>query len=716
MSPQRLGSEQAARPLHVGRIVEAEGGDRLRSFREGGAVGLVRLVFALKAPSAAAQAAARVPVPVEPHHRLLHSFESTERQRLPHGATLLHAEFSEYRSFGKEPFTASGFGMSLRPFSSLAWGPTIAMSWLWGLGFFYSIHLLLTYGWLGFTAFALPNAFGLFLFGAVLDRRAPDLASVGRRVRTRFAGSFLVYQAAAVAITLFGFGICVLRPLFGPDSVGAVALVLLAACAVGHVASIAGLRRYHGAALGTALLGGAALTARLWGTSTAPLPGPESLLDDRFLGLVVPTLVGLLLGPWLDIQQWRRAVAIREAGGSTTLAFGAGAGIFLLLLVVNATLAAAAGPAGGHAGIDGVPFAGVAVAVALRGLEGGTGAWSLLFAGWAALVLSTTIDSFYESTRWLLRDLVSRSQSPLLALIPAGLVATPLWWALLAFAGTLAAAKADLPFIFMVMPWATVFLPAAAGIVAETVSGRTAYDPTLSAMLGVCALLLFAAGHVAGSAPLMTFAALVPLLATATAFRPGGASEGTTASVPLETAAPAAPAAPVSIASVPVAANADSPFQGLVDGWFATRLVATYDDTNSVGNVYFATYVRWVGKARELLFRECVPDFDLKTTTFLALTRRFEHDFKREAAEFEEIEIRIRLSKYNRKFATLSHEIHSRSHGLLGSGSQIVLFVDRETYRPIDIPPNVLRGFMPYAVAPTGKVPAFVTEGAAKAA
>lgn len=605
------------------------------------------------------------------------------------------------------------------PFSSLAWGPTIAMSWLWGLGFFYSIHLLLTYGWLGFAAFALPNAFGLFLFGAVLDRRGSDLASLGRRIRTRYAGSFLVYQAAAVAITLFGFGICVLQPLFGRDAVGAVGLVLLAACAVGHVASLAGLRRYHAAALAAALLGGAALTARLWGTSTAPLPGPESLLDDRFLGLVVPTLFGLLLGPWLDIQQWRRALAIRESGGSTTLAFGAGAGIFLLLLVVNAALAAAAGPAGFHAGIDGIPFAGVAVAAALRGLDGGTGAWSLLFVGWAALVLSTTIDSFYESTRWLLRDLVTRSQSPLLALIPAGLAATPLWWALLALAGTLAAAKADLPFIFMVMPWATVFLPAAAGIVAETVGGRLAYDPPLSAMLGVCALFLFAAGHVAGSAPLLTLASLLPLLATATAFRSGAASEGTTVSDPSESAAPvasAAPAAPARTASVPVAANVDSPFQGLVDGWFATRLVATYDDTNSVGNVYFATYVRWVGKARELLFRECVPDFDLKTTTFLALTRRFEHDFKREAAEFEEIEIRIRLSKYNRKFATLSHEIHSRNHGLLGSGSQIVLFVDRETYRPIDIPPNVLRGFMPYTVAPTGKVPAFVTEGAAKAA
>ncbi|MCY0603937.1 hypothetical protein, partial [Klebsiella pneumoniae] len=78
------------------------------------------------------------------------------------------------------------------------------------------------------------------------------------------------------------------------------------------------------------------MTARLWGTSSAPLPGPDALLDERFLGLVVPTLIGLLLGPWLDIQQWRRAAAIREAGGSTTRAFGAGAAIFLLLLVVNA--------------------------------------------------------------------------------------------------------------------------------------------------------------------------------------------------------------------------------------------------------------------------------------------------------------------------------------------------------------------------------------------
>lgn len=595
------------------------------------------------------------------------------------------------------------------PFASVAWGPTIAMSWIWGLGFFYSIHLVLTYGWLGFAAFALPNAFGIFLFGVLLDRRASDLAALGRRLRSRYAGSFLLYQTAAVAITLFGFGICVLRPLFGPDAVGALALVLLASCAVGHVATIAGLRRYHAAAFGAALVGGAALTARLWGTSSAPLPGPDALLDERFLGLVVPTLIGLLLGPWLDIQQWRRAAAIREAGGSTTRAFGAGAAIFLLLLVVNAALAAAAGPVGTRTGIDGVPFAGAAVASAFLNLEGGVGLWGFVFAGWTALVLSTTIDSFYESTRWLLKDIVTRSQSPLLALVPNGLVATPLWWGVLACAASVAAAKADLPFVFMVMPWATVFLPAAAGIVVETVSGRPAYDPPLSAMLGICGLFMFATGIVAGSAPLLTLASVVPLLATAMSYRSSAVPEGTSA-------APQQVEAAVRTAPVPVAANVDVPYHRLVDGWFATRLVATYDDTNSVGNVYFANYVRWVGKARELLFRECVPDFDLKTTTFLALTRRFEHDFRREAAEFEEVEIRIRLSKYNRKFATLSHEIYSRSQGLLGSGSQIVLFVDRTTYRPIDIPANVLRGFMPYTAPPTGKVPAFGDEGAAKAA
>jgi hypothetical protein len=55
----------------------------------------------------------------------------------------------------------------------LQWSPTIALSWLWGLGFFYAFHVTLRYGWLGFLSFATTNCIGLFLFGWFLG--APNV-------------------------------------------------------------------------------------------------------------------------------------------------------------------------------------------------------------------------------------------------------------------------------------------------------------------------------------------------------------------------------------------------------------------------------------------------------------------------------------------------------------------------------------------------------------
>ncbi|KOR28253.1 hypothetical protein TI05_17280, partial [Achromatium sp. WMS3] len=90
-----------------------------------------------------------------------------------------------------------------------------------------------------------------------------------------------------------------------------------------------------------------------------------------------------------------------------------------------------------------------------------------------------------------------------------------------------------------------------------------------------------------------------------------------------------------------------------MDGkWFVHKLIATYQDTNSVGNVYFAQYGMWVGKTRELFFRYGFPEFDIKKTDWFILTRSYEHKFLREAREFDEIIIRIRVASFNRKFVT----------------------------------------------------------------
>ena len=50
------------------------------------------------------------------------------------------------------------------------------------------------------------------------------------------------------------------------------------------------------------------------------------------------------------------------------------------------------------------------------------------------------------------------------------------------------------------------------------------------------------------------------------------------------------------------------------DKWFVHSFIATYADTNSVGNVYFGMYAMWVGKTRELFFNRVMPKFNLKET------------------------------------------------------------------------------------------------------
>jgi len=130
--------------------------------------------------------------------------------------------------------------------------------------------------------------------------------------------------------------------------------------------------------------------------------------------------------------------------------------------------------------------------------------------------------------------------------------------------------------------------------------------------------------------------------------------------------------------------------------WFVHSFVATYADTNSVGNVYFGMYAMWVGKTRELFFNQVMPRFNLKNTPFYILTRSFEHKFVRETREFETVSVRIRIASYNRKFVTLEHEISDSSGKILGHGKQSLLFVSSSDYKMIDTPQEVTAAFIAY--------------------
>ncbi len=579
---------------------------------------------------------------------------------------------------------------------SVLWAPTIAMSWLWGLGFFYAIHVTLTHGWLAFAAFATANITGLFLFGWVLGAPNRDPAAIFRQVQSAYGGIFLLCQLGAVALTIFGFVAYVWQPLFGGDAAIMVGLLVLMGCAIGHALPLIRLKLLHVAML---LVGITAAGVALTGLPVnANLPNvPLASLDATFYGLVIPTLVGFLLGPWMDVQQWQRVLEIHREGGSVRVAYGAGSLLFLGLLCLNAVLAGAAGLIT-FTSADGVAQAQPAVALALAG--SGSGLAILAYLVWSVVAALTTIDSFYVATRWHLGALTERSLSPLLAFVPAGLVSSPLW--LLAAAAGVAglALSAQLSQIALMLPFATLLVGGAACLVGEVLGATRRYDPVLCYLIGLAAMLIFLIGHVA---PIPAFVAGAPLLALIGAFPMlgqllfGAPPEVATGLAPM----PSGPI-PTRVELVPRNENVPSPStntslsHGFDGQTFVMKLMPTYDDTNSVGNVYFANYVRWVGKARELFFNICMPDFDLKTTNYYVLTKSFNHDFRREASEFDPVTVRIRIARHNRKFVTLAHEIHSESQGLLGRGEQSLMFVDTEQYRPLDIPRDIISGFLPY--------------------
>ncbi len=595
---------------------------------------------------------------------------------------------------------------------SLTWSPTIALSWLWGLGFFYAIHVTFLYGLPGFLAFALPNAIGLGLFGWSIDRFGPKLTLDIDFVHlaARYGGVLLAYQVVAVAITLYAFAADYLQPLVGPLAIPVMLLVALVACLAGHVLRIQDFKALHGAML---VLGVAAALSAL---RLMPASGPHHVptaSGPRFYGLIVPSLVGFLLGPWLDLQQWQRALRIRQEGNSIARAYGGGGALFFCLIGINALFAAGL-PAGAASflqpGIDGVVEAPAVLAatMATTGPAVTPAAW--LFGIWAAIAVASTLDSAYAATRWHLVMTTTRSSNAIFALLPKTLVQTPLWVLITAFGIAITAYDVNLPLILMIAPFGSLFVGYSVCLLLQTTRREAAaHDSMLCFLLGAVSAACTTIGYYAQLIPLMVIAPLLPLLAAVQFLR---RPTITTAGSPAITSASSAsqPTWPdrskaymtgdaieqlnsSDLSKQPAATCLSGRFD---DNWFLYDIIPTYDDTNSVGNVYFANYVRWVGKTRELFFARCVPDFDLKTTGFFILTRDFYHKFIRETREFEAVLVRIRVSKHNRKFVTLEHEIRGTGGDLLGKGTQQLMFVDVTSHALIDVPVDMLRGFLPY--------------------
>lgn len=658
---------------------------------------------------------------------------------------------------------------------SALWGVSIALSWTWGLGLFFSVQMALHFGLFGLLLFAIPNAIGLMLFGLLTHRigkryeRTRDMENHFFTTSNSMRYVILAYQLVAITLTFFAIFRYLFMPL-GIDLILVVLIMLGAALMLGEQFDIARIKWSHLAMFAVIALcaGGLATGVGSWMNSN-DVPwqlaaGERSVGSWYFLGYFVPILCGFLIGPWLDVQQWHRAIQIHREQGSIRGAYVIGGSLFFSILIFHGLLALTVRSIGGPGLIlpapDGLFHAkdyivrffwspGYGFGPIVKGF----------YIAFLCLCVLSTLDSGYVSLKWYLGRLVRKSEHIILSIIPAQVISSPVLVCLIAvaIAAVSVPMHVELEYFMsfygafsvgyaLVFLFRTTFAPKFTEFAQTTLFSVAAFSLGIFGIgffkewwflmaLGAVAPMVHGFVTISGRAVVDDLQKALPRQDTAEEEAAADSISGkamATSVQALQTAIkrldPAAaerfhtviqrvePQAAQALATVlqavqphqttegaltpskPIDTDAAIEHaQGHYEGkWFVHTFMSTYSDTNSVGNVYFGQYVIWVGKVREMFFRDCMPGFDLQSTNFFILTRAFEHKFNMEAREFEIITVKIRVADFNRKFATLEHQIFNQAQQLLGKGKQVLLFVSSKDYQIVDLPDQVKRAFLPH--------------------
>ena len=626
--------------------------------------------------------------------------------------------------------------MNLRWLNAFLWGNSVALAWMWGLGLFFSVQISFMFGMSGLLMFAIPNALGLMLFGwltQVVARRQQggheSLALFFDKFAKPFRLIFYIYQVVALSLTVFALTKYLFAPLFLPTQMGTalmmalsmtmVVFVLLSmGCLFGEEFGIRKIKAGH------ALLGGllgVCVVVILFsirpgdlGAGVMGIGGKYGETPDRFWGYAIPLVVGLLVGPWLDLQHWQRAIQIHREETSIRLSYVFGGVIFFLLLLFHGSLAmwvmghAPESFAPRKSDLDQLFYAHDLVTQYFGKAFAGNSIAPVAYFGFLCICVLTTLDSGYVALKWFLGKNVEKSENMLLSIVPKQIVASPIPTFFLVGVIALIGYFAKFELEYFMVFYASFFVGYAGLAIARCFvpnSQQPLPQIRMFSMACLC-LVVFGFGYMVKVNVLMYLGSLLPLVyvvwlvVTTDLLRIVTEKAGQV----LDAAAELPAIKAISRVEPGTQTEVTAPASGVMHDvaghfegkWFVYSLMATYQDTNSVGNVYFGMYPLYVGKTRELFFNQTMPDFNLKDTKFYILTRSFEHKFVRETREFDTITVKIKVKDANRKFCTLEHQIFGSEGQLLGKGQQSLLFVSSADYGLLDIPPAVYSAFIKY--------------------
>ena len=118
--------------------------------------------------------------------------------------------------------------------------------------------------------------------------------------------------------------------------------------------------------------------------------------------------------------------------------------------------------------------------------------------------------------------------------------------------------------------------------------------------------------------------------------------------------------------------------------------VVGFEETNLVGNVYYANHVRWQGRCREMFLREHAPAvLERLMHGFALVTVRVSCEYLAELVAFDELVIKMRLDALRQNRINMLFEYWRRAPGtdeLVARGEQQVACMQREGEKMIPVP------------------------------
>lgn len=637
----------------------------------------------------------------------------------------------------------------LKLFKTVLWGNSVALAWTWGIGLFFSVQTAIQFGFNDLLTYCIINASGLALFGIINHFLAKKFSgeeyeNIFLIKASKFKFAFLCYQVIAISLTLFALLKYVTLPL-GILSVLVCVTFLGAVIFLGEEFSIRRMKYTHLVfGLGVFACLYALLSSDLFASNFSLLSIPAEFKEGLMSfhsqlfkkAYWLPIAIGFAFGPWLDLQHWQRVIQIKKEGLNAAWAYAIGGLIFFGIIFTDGLIALAA-------------FNQDKASLLMNKAASMFNSSSLLFQVKDSITLTlsnhselnyllgfyitfivlaclTTFDSGYVSLKWYLKSLLKDSNSIIFSFLPKKALSSPIPW--FVFCAILATTTMHFGVLgnfvvkldkslekffhfeleYYMAFFAAFFVMYAVTFIRSMIDNehQKTFSPLKLFATGLCATSIFGIGYFSENTIVMALASLIPLIYGAYTVSkdlellPPDPNEenNTETKTQVQRINPNVEIMPNPDHQLPEGAELTS-VKGcyIKDKWFVHSFIPTYQDTNSVGNVYFAMYAMWVGKTRELFFLHSMPDFDPKTSDFLILTRSYEHKFIRETQEFNPVTIHIRIADYNRKFTTLEHKILNEEGELIGKGKQSLMFVSSKDYGLIDIPDAAYQAFLPYA-------------------